>query len=269
MPRTAAAKRPPEPSNPEPVRAPQPVAPAPRIERGAKTSERVAAALVQEIVSTKLKPGDRLPNEAAMVERFQVGRGSLREALRILEIHGLISLRSGPGGGPVVIAVDPRDVARTFSLYLHLSGATVHELIEARLFVEPMIAKLAAQRMNDPDMERLREAMAFEASIPAGDDRFIFAGNNFHYVLATLSGNRVIDLMATALKELYTSRVVGGGLVNNLAQERLRTEHRAIAEAILSGDVELSERLAHEHTANYLGMIGSMTGFAETKITWG
>jgi GntR family transcriptional repressor for pyruvate dehydrogenase complex len=111
-----------------------------RIERGLKTSERVATALVSEIVNSQLQAGDRLPNEAAMVEQFQVGRGSLREALRILEVHGLISMRSGPGGGPVITAVDPRDVARTFSLYLHLRGAKVRELIEASLFMEPMIA---------------------------------------------------------------------------------------------------------------------------------
>jgi GntR family transcriptional repressor for pyruvate dehydrogenase complex len=65
-----------------------------------KTSERVAAAIVSEIVSRGLGAGDRSPNEATMLERFQVGRASLREALRILEVHGLISLRSGPGGGP-------------------------------------------------------------------------------------------------------------------------------------------------------------------------
>jgi GntR family transcriptional repressor for pyruvate dehydrogenase complex len=248
---------------------PRAVYPPPLIDRAIKTSERIAAAIVSEIISLELKPGDRLPNEAAMVERFRVGRGSLREALRILEVHGLISLRSGPGGGPEVIAVNPRDVARTFSLYLHLSRATIRELTEARLFLEPMIARMAAETREPGGMKRLQEALDYEASIPKNDPRYIFAGNNFHYVLATMSGNAVIDLMATALKELYTSRVVGGGLVNDLDQEKLRSDHRKIGMAIIKGDPETAERLARQHTQYYLGKVMRIPGFAESTITWG
>jgi GntR family transcriptional regulator, transcriptional repressor for pyruvate dehydrogenase complex len=248
---------------------PRAVYPPPLIDRAIKTSERIAAAIVSEIISLELKPGDRLPNEAAMVERFRVGRGSLREALRILEVHGLISLRSGPGGGPEVIAVNPRDVARTFSLYLHLSRATIRELTEARLFLEPMIARMAAETREPEGMKRLQEALDYEASIPKNDPRYIFAGNNFHYVLATMSGNAVIDLVATALKELYTTRVVGGGLVNDLDQEKLRSDHREIGMAIIKGDPETAERLARQHTQYYLGKVMRIPGFAESTITWG
>lgn len=248
---------------------PRAVYPPPLIDRAIKTSERIAAAIVSEIISLELKPGDRLPNEAAMVERFRVGRGSLREALRILEVHGLISLRSGPGGGPEVIAVNPRDVARTFSLYLHLSRATIRELTEARLFLEPMIARMAAETREPEGMKRLQEALDYEASVPKNDPRYIFAGNNFHYVLATMSGNAVIDLIATALKELYTTRVVGGGLVNDLDQEKLRSDHRKIGMAIIKGDPETAERLARQHTQYYLGKVMRIPGFAESTITWG
>jgi DNA-binding FadR family transcriptional regulator len=243
--------------------------PPPPIERAAKTSERIAAALVADIVAGGLKPGDRLPNEAAMVERFQVGRGSLREALRILEVHGLISLRSGPGGGPVIVAVQPRDVSRTFSLYLHLKGATILELTEARMFLEPMTARLAAEQRNPESLKRLQEAVDYEGSIAPGDSRYIFAANNFHYVLATMTGNRVLDLLATALKELYTTRVVQGGLVNDLDQEDLRREHREMANAILRGHASAAERLARQHTENYMVKIGHIPGFAESTITWG
>jgi GntR family transcriptional repressor for pyruvate dehydrogenase complex len=239
------------------------------MERAVKTSERVAAAIVADIVAARLKPGDRLPNEAAMVERFGVGRGSLREALRILEVHGLISLRSGPGGGPVVVDVHPRDVARTFSLYLHLSGATIRELTEARLFLEPMSARLAAETREPEGMRRLREAVDYEASIPPGDPRFIQAANNFHYVLASMTGNVVIDLLATALKELYTTRVVNGGLVNDLNQEHLAREHREMADAIMRGHAAAAERLARDHTQKYLGKVTAIPGFAESTITWG
>jgi DNA-binding FadR family transcriptional regulator len=246
-----------------------PAAPAPpRIGRAVKTSERVASAIVSEIVASKMKPGDRLPNEAAMVDYYRVGRGSLREALRILEIHGLVSLRSGPGGGPVIMDVDPRDVAHTFSLYLHLRGATMQELIEARLYLEPMIARMAAEANTPDNLAKLQAAIDYEGSIPDGDPRFLVAANNFHYVLATLSGNSVIGLIATALKEPYTTRVVSGGLIGQNEQKRLRTEHSEIARAIKDGNPLEAERLARDHTQHYLGLVAEDTAFAQSMITW-
>jgi DNA-binding FadR family transcriptional regulator len=238
--------------------------------RALKTSERIAAAIVAQVVNSNLGPGDRLPNENAMLEQFQVGRASVREAMRILENHGLISLRSGPGGGPVLLAVNPRDVARTFSLYLHLSQATIRELTEARLFLEPVIARMAAETQDPESMRRLEEALELEASVPHGDDQQnIYAANNFHYVLATMTGNKVIDLMATALKELHTSRVVAGGLVTGLNHDELHEEHRELGLAILAGKAARAERLADEHARYYLGKVAEVPGFADSTITWG
>ena len=81
--------------------------------RVAKTSETVALNLVRDIMARGLKTGDRLPLEAAMLQEYRVSRASLREALRLLEVQGLISLKPGPGGGPVVGRVDARHLART------------------------------------------------------------------------------------------------------------------------------------------------------------
>jgi GntR family transcriptional regulator, transcriptional repressor for pyruvate dehydrogenase complex len=248
---------------------PPPTAPSPRLGRAVKISERIASAIVDDIVANGLKEGDRLPNETAMTSQFGVGRGSLREALRILEVHGVISLRSGPGGGPVILATDPRDVARSFSLYLNLNRATIRELIQARLVIEPILARMAAETHESAGLERLREAVAYEASIPEGDPQFVFASNNFHYVLATLSGNKVIDLLATSLKDLYTTRVVARGLVNGLEHGPLRSEHRQIAEAIMDGKADRAERLARQHTEYYLGLVAAYPGFADSMITWG
>src|SRR3954469_3261027 len=79
---------------------PRPVREATR--RAAKTSELVALDIVRDIVARRLKPGDRLPREAELVEQYGVSRTSLREALRLLEVQGLISIRPGPGMGTLV-----------------------------------------------------------------------------------------------------------------------------------------------------------------------
>lgn len=241
------------------------------IDRGTKISERVASAIVDDIVGSGLNPGDRLPNEAAMIERFQVGRGSLREALRILEVHGLISMRSGPGGGPIVLAVDPRSVSRTFSLYLHLSGSTIGELVETRLIIEPMVARLAATQIGEGDnAERLRLALDHEQAITGGEDSYIDAANDFHYVLGSITGNRVFDIVATALKELYTTRIVESGLASRTTQPSIRFEHREIGEAILVGDAEKAESLMRSHMDVYLHQIAVVQpGITQSIIGWG
>jgi GntR family transcriptional regulator, transcriptional repressor for pyruvate dehydrogenase complex len=237
------------------------------ITRGIKTSERIASALVEDIIAAGLGPGDRLPNEASMAERFGVGRGSVREALRLLEVHGMISLRSGPKGGPVIIAVDPRYVGRTLSLYLSLRGATIEEVVQTRLILEPNVARLAAEHLSEESSARLREALEAEAA--GSESGYIDAANEFHYVLATITGNRVLDLVATALKDLYTTRVVGAGVAHVTTDPSIKLEHREIGEAILRGDGAKAESLMRAHMDFYTDKIHSVVPhFAESRLTW-
>ncbi len=88
-----------------------PIAPGPGAVRPLKTSERVARDIVHDIAVQRLQPGDALPAEADMIGQYGVSRESLREALRLLEVQGLIAIRRGPGGGPTVGTVDPANLA--------------------------------------------------------------------------------------------------------------------------------------------------------------
>src|ERR1700736_3250251 len=82
------------------------------VTRRLKTSESVARDIVHDIVSGGLRTGDRLAPEAVMLEQYGVSRESLREGLRLLEVEGLITIRRRPGGGPIVVRVDPATVGR-------------------------------------------------------------------------------------------------------------------------------------------------------------
>ena len=234
-----------------------------------KISERISAALVADIVTGGLAPGSRLPNEAAMLERFQVGRASLREALRILEIYGLIILQPGPGGGPIVSAIDAKTVARTFSLYLNLVGARILELQEARLQIEPIMARMAAEERNPEALARLQAALDFEAAVSPEGSGYIDAANNFHTTLATLTSNKVLNVLATALLGLYVMPLVAVGVPSQTAEPSIRNEHRAIGEAILDGDADLAETLTRRHVSVYLERLKAVApDFAASTVTW-
>ncbi|UFS58098.1 FadR/GntR family transcriptional regulator [Subtercola endophyticus] len=240
------------------------------IGRQVKTSERVASAIVTLIVDNGLKPGDRLPNEAEMIEQFEVGRGSLREALRILETYGMISLRSGPGGGPVLLSVNPRDVSRSFSLYLNISGATVQELVDARLIIDPQAARMAAEAISDESKAAILATLDREESVRPTAGTVVEAANDFHYLLATLTGNGVFNLVATALKEMYTTRVVGVGLAEKTTKPTIRHEHRRIGDAVIAGDGDLAERLMREHLIEHFAQtLDASPGFGPSVINWG
>src|ERR1700736_6208529 len=118
------------------------------MERAEKIPEILARHILKEITQKGLAAGDRLPSEAEMLAQFGAGRASLREALRILEIHGIIRIKPGPHGGPRVTDLTPSDFGQTMTVYLQRSGATLQAIIEARLVIEPMMVRLAAQRLN-------------------------------------------------------------------------------------------------------------------------
>src|SRR5580692_2132457 len=110
-------------------------------QRTEKVAEILARKILQDIRRDGLGPGSMLPAESTMVEQYGAGRGSVREALRILEVNGLVTLKPGPHGGPVVAAADPGDFGQMMTLHLQSLGATYRQLLEARLEYEVVLAQ--------------------------------------------------------------------------------------------------------------------------------
>jgi GntR family transcriptional repressor for pyruvate dehydrogenase complex len=223
------------------------------IKRGAKVAEALAQEIVHEIVSRKLPPGTLLSSEAQMLEDYGVGRGSLREALRILEVHGLITMKPGRNGGPMVIEVGSRDYGRMSSLFFHIGGVTFRQLVEARLALEPMMARLAAERRG----QELVGALADPTTTPVEDDAAYFdATTDFHSAVAAMSGNPVLNLMSSSLEEIFRDQVQG--LLSPKDQRRHVLEvHTAIGDAIARGEADAAEKLMREHMQEYADWVYS------------
>lgn len=212
--------------------------------RTAKTAETVAARIVRDIVSRHLMPGDMLPSEAAMLTQYRVSRASLREALRLLEVQGLLRLKPGPGGGPMVVPVDSRELARVTSLYLHLGGANYGELFEAQLILAPVAAERAAR---NPDRELVREALSpFLGEQPLSGEAYWTVTNSFHGTVEELGANRVFELVSRLIGQMWHEHVVTRMDTSEL-RSTIHEEHRELARAIIAGQAKKAHRLMYEH----------------------
>ena len=217
----------------------------PRMPRSDKVAEKVAKEILQDIVHRSLAPETKLPPEAEMLKRYRVGRASLREALRILEVYGLIWIKPGPGGGPVVAKADSLAIGRSASVFFHAIGTTMQELVEGRLILEPLYARLAAEDHTDETADQLRSVLEREESLLAQAPLPNSRADLFHSVVAGMVRNRVVGFMGQGIIHIYVERVKP---VFPIEQRRnIHAVHEKIGAAILAGDGAKAERLMRKH----------------------
>ena len=182
-----------------------------------------------------------------MLQQYGVSRETLREALRLLEVQGLITIRRGPGGGPIVGTVDPANLGRTSTLYFHLAGATYAELFEAWVVCDRMLVELAAA---NPDRDAVRAAMApflaHEQAVDETLEEFVVRHSEFHVVVASLTRNKVLQLSLTAIGQIITHHVAVNADPRD-ARNTIEHDHAAIAKAIVAGHRNKARDLMEEH----------------------
>jgi GntR family transcriptional regulator, transcriptional repressor for pyruvate dehydrogenase complex len=229
------------------------IAPTDVVTRPLKTSETVARDVVHDIIAGHLRPGDSLPSETAMLEQYGVSRESLREGLRLLEVQGLITIRRGPGGGPVVGTVDPAHLGRISTLYYHLAGATYRELLDAWLLVEPITAERAAR---NPDANARLAAMKPYLNDDPHDDtmtleEFVQVHAGFHGAIASLITNRVLELTLQTMGQIVTHHSVVVGDPRDV-RAIIENDHHQLARAIASGHAQRARSLMEQHIASII-----------------
>jgi DNA-binding FadR family transcriptional regulator len=200
-----------------------------------------------------------------MLEEYRVGRGSLREALRILEVHGLISIKPGPRGGPTVDQVHTENFGRMSTLYFQMDGVTFADLVEARVIMEPTLAALAAQR-HDPRL--LTEMTRFTRPSRIDDEEYARDSADFHRLVAALSGNPVMSLFGQSLTDIVQERV-SPPLFPKSRRPAVLNVHCDIATAIIDGDVDRAGELMREHMLEYAAYVRRrQPGLMQEVVDW-
>ncbi len=239
--------------------------------RPLKAAEVVARAVVRTIRSEGLQTGTSLPSEAEMLRHYGVSRESLREGLRLLEVQGMISIRRGPGGGPIVGTVDSANLGRMEALYLHLAGATYDELFEAWVFAETTLAGMAAA---NPDDEARKAAMAPYIDGHVDDvvhddlDVYMSGHEGFHGTVAALANNRVFQVTFRSYGQIVAHHLAMIGDVTLIHQE-LVDDHLKLARVISKGDAGKASALMNQHLTRVLALNRAQLGsLLDGDVEW-
>lgn len=233
-----------------------------------KTALLVAHRIVEDIAGQDLQPGAPLATERDMLTEFGVARGTLREALRFLEMQGVITIKTGPGGGPVVGMPDSRHLASLLGLLLQFRRARFRSVVDVRQGIEPVLAAKAAENATPEQLEEL------EASVQRMRDRlddnefFLNENEHFHETIARASGNELFALLISSLAWITDGTVLGVEY-RRADREYVCEEHRGICEAIRAGDATRAHAAMDEHLRDFATfMERKYPAVLETPLTW-
>jgi GntR family transcriptional repressor for pyruvate dehydrogenase complex len=226
--------------------------------RGSPPREKpqlIADELRSLIVSGELSDGEWLGKEPELVKRFAVSRPSLREALRILETEGLITVVRGLHGGVIVHQPDERMTARTASLVLRARNVSLADVFEARSLLEPVAAReIASKRSRRKIVAELGALIDEQEAAIDEPEAFGLANAKFHERLVALAGNQTFSIVAEMLNEIVARAVtVVSGADDSkesvsTRQRGIRSQRRLL-ELLDGGDAVAAEQHWRQHMA--------------------
>lgn len=224
--------------------------------RRMKLADQIVESVKRWIVTKGLRPGDRLPNEKALMELFDCSKGTVREALKSLEVQGLVTVKTGPGGGAVLAQVPYPLASQLLRNYLHFQQPTGPDIYRLRKLVEPEIAVLATPALTAEDLARM-EALTERCAQPPQDfDQRLaqrIAELDFHNVLAERCPDPLLAFIGKFLNDLIRDLVIykKAQLPEQVEFSKANLHyHRELLVAFRAGDAAAASRLMAEHMAS-------------------
>ena len=214
---------------------------------------RVAEAIKDWVVDKGLQPGDRLPGEAALIERFGMAKGTIREAMRLLQAQGLVVTKTGPGGGSFVGRVSKDRAHALLANYFYFKHLSIRDIYQVRISLEPELAASLAGRLSDDQLSELESIMAGYAT-PADDadaerEQHV-ASLRFHARLAEFGENALLGFFVDFMAQILTDLTVYQRLYtepNLTLWQQGRAHQTNLIAALRDGDAEAARRIMREH----------------------
>ena len=220
-----------------------------------KRTDEIVDALKRMIVDHGLGPGDRLPQERELMAQFAASKGTVREALKALEVQGLISVRTGPGGGAFIERMSEGRAMSLLSNFLFAKNLSIANIYEMRKALEPLVAASATAHIDDAGLARLEAIIAIYDHEPAdAQERWNqrMAELDFHGVVAEYSDNPILAFTCRFLQRLLKDLAIAQDIYVQpepvQRQSGIRHQRDLIA-AMRRRDADAARAILAEHMA--------------------
>jgi GntR family transcriptional regulator, transcriptional repressor for pyruvate dehydrogenase complex len=212
--------------------------------------DRVSQVIVDQIKvlirDGRLQPGDRLPSERDLCQRFGVSRVTVREALRVLEASGLLSIRVGAHGGAFLTTPSAERLGEGLADLMTLAPLTAANVTEARIIVELGILPLAVERATDEDIEALFAMVELAEKALASGEYTIEMSAAFHIRVAACTHNPAIEMLMQSFHGPMRMSIEESHVAAPMSHRGV-DEHRHLADAIRSHDVAAARKVMTKH----------------------
>lgn len=225
----------------------------PKTPKRMRRSDTVALQIREQIVEAGLRPGDRVPNDWLMPEAVKVARGTLREALKVLEYQGLITTRSGPGGGVFVASVEPGEAIRLLDNLFLFDQPTIADIYTLRKQLEPELAASVASNLTEEAFQALQSCIRlYEDEPQTAEEEYNqrLAELDFHEELARHCSNPILAFTCSFLLSLLRDMTVCRSIYKepNPALRATGLHYQVqLLRAIKAGDPELCRMIMRSH----------------------
>jgi DNA-binding FadR family transcriptional regulator len=212
-----------------------------------RAADVLADRLRQGILSGQLRPGELLPPERKLVEQTGLGRASVREALRMLEVEDLIEARLGRYGGWLIRRPDEESVARSIDVFIRGRKLRFESLLETREAIEPACAALAARNRNDDDLAELDRRSAWLRAVVDDVPDYLLGNVQWHLAVVRATHNELLIAIMSALSDA----IHAGTDLDDFNSEAVRAAalhaHDRVIDAIRLQDESAASRRMHSH----------------------
>ena len=217
-----------------------------KVESAYRISDGIAERIEDAISDGILAPGSRLLSERELAQRLNASRESVREAYRSLEVVGLLVIRRGKDGGAFVRDIDHGAVTRSLSLMLRLGKTSHRELTEARLLIEPPIARLAAQRATQSDIEAMEAQIEGQMNAIRGNADSRKYDLQFHRIMGECAKNLPLNILMNSLTDLMVEALSSITISKEMRSHGVEF-HRLVLDAIRRKDQDKAFKLMQQH----------------------